>query len=379
MSDTSPTPKEPITIFLGAGASAAEGAPIQARLFSDYFKAPKRRTNILDASHHEVESYFQEVFSINPVNHVGDFPTFEEVLSVVDLALERAESFRGFSHVNLASNSGQLNRVRVGLIALLSKAIAESLTKTNGAHKDAVRNINMSPYYSVSWISTNYDLLIDNAIHAIHNFDETDYGFTHLESKDIQKKSWLYKLHGSLGWCYCPTCGTLKVTPNEKGIMPAIDFQFSTIDKSYCNKCETIYDPVIIAPTFYKDMSNSYLSSAWQQAQLKLNKSSLVVFCGYSFPDADMHIKYMIKKSQTVNENTRYIILNHHNGKKDDACIDEIRRYNRFLGARKVAYLKKGFIDFSAAPVQVIQEAKNFLASPSTYDDYINKWLGVTI
>ena len=37
-------------------------------------------------------------------------------------------------------------------------------------------------------------------------------------------------------------------------------------------------------------MSNVYLSSVWNKAEHAFRNSDLVIFCGYSFPDADIHI-----------------------------------------------------------------------------------------
>jgi hypothetical protein len=71
-------------IFLGAGASKAEGAPLQGELFRDYFSSPAFK-NSGDEMDRELATFFAFMFQID-VDH-GDipnikFPTFEEVLGL---------------------------------------------------------------------------------------------------------------------------------------------------------------------------------------------------------------------------------------------------------------------------------------------------------
>ena len=46
-------------------------------------------------------------------------------------------------------------------------------------------------------------------------------------------------------------------------------------------------------------MSNVFLSTVWNKSERALRESDILVFCGYSFPEADMHIKYLLKRVQT--------------------------------------------------------------------------------
>ena len=87
-----------ICIFLGAGASAAENLPIQNEIFSNYFKYtlplhPYSKMNI------KIRQFFKEVFNIDvlldDIESIN-FPTFEEVLGILDMAEQRQESFKHF-------------------------------------------------------------------------------------------------------------------------------------------------------------------------------------------------------------------------------------------------------------------------------------------
>src|ERR1035441_6905790 len=51
-------------IFLGAGASKAEGAPLQGELFWEYFSSPTFRSS-RDLMDRELTAFFSEMFNIN--------------------------------------------------------------------------------------------------------------------------------------------------------------------------------------------------------------------------------------------------------------------------------------------------------------------------
>lgn len=95
-----------LMIFTGAGASAADGAPIQAALFKAF--ACELRANDNRKLYHSAWSsdealppYFREFFGIDifrdDLDEV-DFPTFEEALGVLELARGRDDSFGNRSY-----------------------------------------------------------------------------------------------------------------------------------------------------------------------------------------------------------------------------------------------------------------------------------------
>ena len=109
------------------------------------------------------------------------------------------------------------------------------------------------------------------------------------------------------------------------------------------------------APSFYKDLNNVYLSTIWNRTELALRNASHVVFCGYSFPDADIHIKYLLKRAQTNRTTTlRFTVINSHKDKEPDEVAAEEKRYKRFLGPA-VNYTKLSFQDFAEDPVAVLK------------------------
>ena len=333
-------------IFLGAGASAADGAPTQNTLFKDYFEHRPHTDEITKS----LSQFFKDFFGIDTTQILNytDFPTFEEVLGILELSLSRYESFRDYP---LIPQNPKVQNVREQIIFLIARILKEKLATGRPAHDTLVSRLNReSRLGTTAFISLNYDILIDNALTDIHHITDLDYGikFTNFSKKHdwhkprANKLTKLFKLHGSLNWLYCPTCISLTITPKDKSVSTIAD------SPKPCDSCQTNMIPIIIPPTFFKVMSNHFLQQIWRETENVLLITKRIVFCGYSFPDADVHVKYLLKRAEVNRRTTPDIfIFNNHEGKKDEIKEQEKERYGRFFSEKsKVSYLDKSFNDF---------------------------------
>ncbi|MTI70832.1 MAG: hypothetical protein FH751_11340 [Firmicutes bacterium] len=354
---------EKIGIFLGAGASKAEGAPLQNEIFYEYFSS-EDFNNSYDEMDRELATFFYDFFNIDLDNDSLEnvvFPTFEEALGLIDLAIRRKESFVGFDIVNRASNSGRLRFISQYLVFLIAKLLNKKLKKSNNLHDQLVERL----YYlniikDTFFISTNYDILIDNALVKLYNKDiYLDYGidFKNYDQENdwqrpvFDKSVHLFKPHGSLNWLYCPTCNQIEITPREKGVTTRLINEFH---RATCKKCHTVYRPIIIPPSFYKDMSNVFIETIWNKAEYYLKQVNHLIFCGYSFPDADIHIKYLLKRIQINSDHPiKITVINYYDGKSDTSCKEEEIRYKRFFG-QKIYYEKMSFESFVKEPEKIL-------------------------
>jgi hypothetical protein len=95
--------------------------------------------------------------------------------------------------------------------------------------------------------------------------------------------------------------------------------------------------PIIIPPSFFKAMSNYHLLRIWKKAETLLREAKQIIFCGYSFPDADLHIKYLLKRVE-VNKSDfeRKIYLFLKNPKNQDEPTNPyiVQNYTRFFKHR---------------------------------------------
>jgi len=356
---------EPIitdVIFLGAGASIPDGAPCQSQLFSEYFKSANEEddNDLIERLGAFFEAFFGiDVHNMKNVNTV--FPTFEEALGIVELALQREECFKGYSLVStqtIQPNSNgsiyELRQARNDLIMLIINILEKSLRDKNVHHKILIdRLIAEKRLLRTGFISLNYDILVDNALCEHYDDYHVEYATEFVNFKrvndfkraDPEKAVNLLKLHGSLNWLYCPVCKSLEWF-NEKITVAGYPKEWTD-----CGICTSYMVPIIIPPTFFKVMSNLHLRKIWETAESVLVNARRIIFCGYSFPDADIHVKYLLKRVEVNTGNTPDIyIVNtplNQKGKSENEIEGEEVRYQRFFrDSAKVHYTDSSFENF---------------------------------
>jgi len=351
--------KEKIAIFLGAGASAAEGAPIQANLFRDYFTMINARPTPRASHEKAIADFFSVLWDIDVSTNSGEviFPTFEEALGILDLADLNNQSFKQFPILNFNSDSGKVSQLRMFLVFLMADILKEKLKQRGEQHRKMVINLHESQKIrDVFFITTNYDILCDNALLEFWEIrhQKVDYGVDFVNfGEDIFPKPYdegtkLFKIHGSLNWLYCPTCNNLRLTPYQKGVSELM----TNPEHASCSRCQTFYSPIIVPPTFYKNLSNIFLGSVWNKTEASLLDAEHLIFCGYSFPDADIHIKYMLKRAQKnriSGKPFKVSVVNNYKGKPASTKKEEEYRFKRFFG-NAVNYTNYSFEQFSDNP-----------------------------
>jgi NAD-dependent SIR2 family protein deacetylase len=294
------------------------------------------------------------------------FPTFEEALGVLELAIAREEGLLGLGD---SHTLGDLRRLRRELILALAAAVARDRPLADSVHGHLVDSLSQGGFLANTvFITTNYDTLLDDAIDARAvpagrgTGSVVDYGFGGLvpvattPHADPHRFP-LLKIHGSLNWLYCPVCNVLDITYASDGVTRLIDEP----EDARCPSCEALRTPVIVPPSYYKEAFNLHLSVVWNRAYHELQNAEYLVFCGYSFPDADMHVKYLVKRSQlnrdVHNHPLRVLLVNHYPGKLKEVIDAEFQRFSRFLGPEDVWDTSLSFQEFAENPGAVLAEA----------------------
>lgn len=340
--------------FVGAGASKADGALLQNEIFRDYFRAALWPPE--DALNRGLRRFFRDFWGLDvaAAPEADAYPTFEEALGILELAVSRGESFAGYP---LLPEQPSLQQAREALVFLIARALRAKLTDGDSNHDRLVRRLNQAGRLKdTAFISLNYDILLDNAvIRQGRNFD-LDYGveFTNYAQAgdwhrpDPERAVPLLKLHGSLNWLYCPTCITLTLTPEDKRVASLVE------NPQTCAACASRMTPIIVPPTYLKATANIYLQSIWQRAERLLLEAERIVFCGYSLPDADLNIKYLLKRMELLRAKPpEMIVVNHHAGKDCRACDTERTRYSRFLKS-PVTYTEFCFEDLCQGRTELV-------------------------
>lgn len=350
-------------VVLGAGASAADGAPLQSELFRQYFQSSSICSRVDTTMQTELKNYFSKLWGIDiNRNNLGNtkFPTFEEALGLLDIADARGEFFKDLSWSGDSSIRAQ--ELRSHLIALIALIIEEKLQRDCPNHKKLVTNLNNNRgLCSTVFLSLNYDIIIDNAIELVTQ-NIPDYGVSFSPEPNRNGESWhpsvkLLKLHGSLNWLYCPICNALSLSPGHKvaAELPGAPWQFR------CFYCREIQISIIIPPTFFKVMSNFYLQQIWREAEEACRDAQRIIFCGYSFPNADVHFKYLLKRAE-VNRSgppPSIFIVNERPDKTEQQRQQEKDRYERFFRQKDhVHWTKLSFEEFAANPSLVEEQSR---------------------
>jgi hypothetical protein len=322
-------------IFLGAGASKAEGASLQSTLFRDFLSTRFSQPRQLELQR-EVRDFLGAFFDVchlerDPAEE--EYPTFEEVLGILDLALLRGESFKGLSST---AQRPQVQSIRDNLVYSMAVLLDEQLGERAVHHRALVARLGREgKLQKTAFVSSNYDILIDDAlIGAQREFGlDLSYGveFTNFETGDIwsrprsNKEVFLYKLHGSLNWLYCPSCVSLTLAPEEK---PVARLSF---EPRPCGHCGTFMTPIIVPPTYFKNLSNVYLQEIWLGAGRAVRQAKRWIFCGYSFPDADIFIKYLLKRAELDRGATPQVFVINRGKNWAKEGSEEASRYRRFF------------------------------------------------
>lgn len=149
-----------------------------------------------------------------------------------------------------------------------------------------------------TFITLNYDLLIDQALRA--SGVPVNYGFA-AEDVEVQG-AWmgtgpsaigLFKLHGSVNWT---------VATKNDGVPRMRVFD------DYRTLVEEGHAPLLVPPTWRKSLGRQ-LDAVWTRALDALRTATRVIVIGFSMPTADQHFRYLIAAGLRENIALRKIIF----------------------------------------------------------------------
>lgn len=348
--------------ILGAGFSFDAGAPTQAQLMQKTFEFyNKDKSNFEKTKFLKFKNFLENRLYIDESNF--NDVALEDIFTPLDSCLSNNAQYRGLG-------VGDIIELREAVFYVVSKTIQLVLNNTD---KDKLyiekfaeylveqsknrKNSNYRNSDPVSVISTNWDVLLDNALYKYININYrsqavVDYCcyISSLQKDDETVKpglemlgkggfnTKLIKLHGSLNWLQCSRCMRLYVGFNiESGI------NLNTTDS--CRHCDTNFNeengnhrlsPNLIMPTFIKDLSNPQYKIIWQNAGIEISEADKIVFIGYSLPSADFEMRQLL--SRMTRKNAKIDVV-------DFCAIDNLslksekeKQWKSFFGNREVKF-----------------------------------------
>lgn len=270
--------------------------------------------------------------------------SLEDLFTLLDKASLLKEYFRAYSVTELDSIQDSLNYC---VVYSISKAIYDSRNQTiydqlaNFFLKKRIDAKQKNDIFSI--ITLNWDTLLDKHLydactkHSASHPHQTIYPdyccynndiksvmpSVHIQAKGNYNIK-LMKLHGSINWLTCSNCGRLYTDYANN-----ISLQYSESSKAIsCIHCSTSFKKyelrrLIITPTFLKAFNNIHLKNVWHNAYLDLCDANEIIFIGYSFPDADFELRYLLKKAVKIDAKIKVIL---HNSDAPATHIEYVKR-----------------------------------------------------
>jgi hypothetical protein len=354
---------------LGAGASYVHGAPLTDGLIPYAFTRSQRRN---DKRLSILRDFLGKVFHFTVPRTSREsawqrVPSLVDVLSVVDVALDRKESLaRDFDFE-------RLRLVRHALEFVIFNALEDSLRRRShgqggGRRSRATQELVESLCAErAAVISFNYDVIVDIAlamrkrkfdfkradVEMLSQGDHRmiDYGvdFANVQPGTAVRRFQLLKLHGSFNWLRSRVTGNLYFG----GMQKAAGILFHTPEQQRAANLHNVFgevpetiddlEPVLVTPTHIKDLRNSHLARIWRRAEECLRGAERITFIGYSLPGDDLHVKYLFKRAmETRPPGTpppAIVVVD-----KGNPRTSQVRaNYERFFGKDCVRYHGEGF------------------------------------
>jgi NAD-dependent SIR2 family protein deacetylase len=346
--------------ILGAGFSVDAGAPTQAAIISEAFKLYKRNSWQFDAARFsEFTSFIGGQLNVSE----DDFSSvdLEDIFTPLDRCLAESSQFRGIS-------LDKIMKVRESVFYVVGRTIQLLLDDARNdkeyidkfarylTEKSSVRaGVNYKREDPVSVISTNWDILLDNAIYKslqstekydgvvdyccyISSKGENDVtvmpGLEKLGQGGFNVK--LLKLHGSLNWLQCPRCARLYARFFEKEAMRSFESPTSCrhCDKNFPEEDGNhILSPNLIMPTYLKDLSNPQYRIIWQNAGIEISEADEIIFIGYSLPYADFEMRQLLSR-MTRKDAKIHVVDYRLEGQRDSLKS----HWSKFFGKRDITF-----------------------------------------
>lgn len=367
-------------LVFGAGATAACGGPMTANILPDAYQAVRDHEDPelfgREDFFGDLAQFLRDEFHVDPFDAGAPpqaYPPLPLLLSLVDTALDRKQP------LGLHYGLRQLRKVRQAIeyavFALLDHRLRR-MTGDRNHYRRALDMVRERTGEDPTVITLNYDILVDNAMLG-RNEDRQitaipDYGVDLAYSRAIQpeKKGLLLKIHGSLNWFHCPACSrlslgisrslasTYKVTGDLFAAGHDLD-EWYTCHGKPCDFCaeaahgetQAYVEPLLITPTHLKDYRNPHISRLWYLAEKTLREAERVVFVGYSLPDDDLEVAYLLKRGLAGKDPAQLTAVEYDPLQHRDLMAHDVgRRYRSLLGIRPEGWRTDGFQGWIADP-----------------------------
>lgn len=115
------------------------------------------------------------------------------------------------------------------------------------------------------------------------------------------------------------------------------------------------FETFIVPPSHIKDLSHPAINKLLDETGIEIRKAKKIVFVGYSFPEADVHIKALFKKNMKKDIEIHVV---------DPFLNDDIQANYRCL-SNSVVFHEKAFGEFVSGQLKEIIKSPNKKMQPT--------------
>jgi hypothetical protein len=119
-------------------------------------------------------------------------------------------------------------------------------------------------------------------------------------------------------------------------------------------------DPVEIIPPTWNKTNRPGIEKVWRLASELICKANHIRFIGYSMPQSDIHLKYLLSAGIVHSDNLKSIDVICLNNVKNSSSVE--KRYRKVFGFRDFRFKNADIIDYFEKNVAlVLSDAKSHL------------------
>ncbi|MEQ1821513.1 MAG: hypothetical protein ABL949_03300 [Fimbriimonadaceae bacterium] len=280
-------------VILGAGASAAAGAP----LMFDFLDAAERiqRNKMTGVFGDDFDRVFKGLYEL------------ERVLSKAVVDINNLEAvFGAFEMAKLCGKLGELAKADIDLLTESLKKVILRTVELTVQHRG--QRVGLRPpdgylelsdllqkklRHDIVFLTFNYDLGLDHALYEVAHEDPY-YGFGERSDSSVT----LLKLHGSIHWYKQEQNGLRAIPMRDLLAHPWVETSHQNASNSnviVSQKLENLGNrvPFIVPPTWKKGDHYSEIAEVWKLAATHLEHAENIYVCGFSLPHTDQYFRYL--------------------------------------------------------------------------------------
>jgi NAD-dependent SIR2 family protein deacetylase len=365
------------TVFLGAGASAQFGYPLNDELLGKILlgldhetlfgrgRAEKNnRAWFKDRLLGFVPGLADRWAAIHTRN--GSPPCLRELgVSITDVItlVDRA--------VQLGEARAKMTPNDLGRFRMLFERATYDVISSSGATHGSEAQVRLQEF--IRWLdrlkgpvcilTTNYDMAVDRRLFRKVSHSRSvareelvrkriDFGFPwkspntgDLVTRPLEPRWRLFKLHGSFNWLRCRVCGQNYL--NVHGAIGSLAYweRVRRWNTCHCNDWAGL-EAHFVAPSLLRNRTELQLLQVWQAALEELGVTDRWVIIGYSLPPEDIAIRALFLRGWEAHRRKERLRIDVVQYDKDGRENATERAYHSFFPSKNLHYVRTGLADF---------------------------------